>query len=420
MVQIIPRTNPTFGEQIASGLDSGVQQGLDFAKMAFKNSMDQKSKSAEFSRKMGLAKDYQKKFVDQGMDAQTAELLGAEMSGLVTGGSVKSLINAKREQSENSFLSNLLGVNQTGENVTEQGEGTQQSSFPEQTKNPSIPGFESEDSGDSVQPKEKSSGLKALSDAQLDMLLAKGGKSAELGKSEKTRRLEEQKMGFKKSENLKKDVRESFKANQTFIDKTYDQYEDSLRKDAIISKMDELEESGETSESGIINLLESLGLKPEWLKNPKNEEYTKLGLDLLGGGTLQADYGSRVLASEFKVSQQRIPTLMQTKEGRKQISENIKALLLPAKLKKERMQFYIDQSERTGQPLPHDLRGKILKDIKPQLEEVYDKFKQRNGRYKVSDGTYPDDNALEKYYYLSNGDDESAIKMMKQDGYDVS
>ena len=215
-------------------------------------------------------------------------------------------------------------------------------------------------------------------------------------------------------------VSESFKENQAFIDKSYDQYEDALRKDAILDRMVELQESGELSESGAVNLLEQIGFQPEWLKNPANEEFTKLGLDLLGGGTLQADYGSRVLQSEFQVAQQRIPTLLQTPEGRRQISENMRTMLLPSKLKKERMQFYLDQADRTGKPLPHNLRGKILADIKPQLEEAYDKFKQRNGRYKVKDGTFPDDNAIEKYYYLSKGNEKKAREMMEQDGYDLS
>ena len=181
--------------------------------------------------------------------------------------------------------------------------------------------------------------------------------------------------------------------------------------------MDQLNKSGDLSDSGTINLLESLGVKSEWLKNPSNEEYSKLSLDLLGGGTLQADYGSRVLQSEFKVSQQRIPTLIQTPEGRKQISENIKAMMLPSRLKEERLQFYLDRQERTGQPLPHNLRGRILKDIKPQLEEAYDKFKQRNGRYKVREGTIPDDNVIEKYFYLADENTDKAEKMMRDDGY---
>lgn len=234
-----------------------------------------------------------------------------------------------------------------------------------------------------------------------------------------TRQRHEENLELKKEIDQTKQVSESYKTNQKFIDKTYDQYEDSLRRDSILGRMNELEESGELSDSGIVNTLEGLGLKAEWLKNPSNEEYTKLGLDLLGGGTLQADYGSRVLQSEFKVSQQRIPTLSQTPEGRRQIAENIKTMLLPAKLKNDRMQYYLDRAERTGEPLPHDLRGKVLRDIKPQLEEAYDKFKQRNGRYPVKDGTVPDDNALEKYYFLSDGNQDKAFKMMKEDGYDV-
>jgi hypothetical protein len=225
---------------------------------------------------------------------------------------------------------------------------------------------------------------------------------------------------IKKTQGEKKEVTESFKENSPYINKVYDSYEDALRKEAIFDRMDQLEESGELSDSGMINFLESIGLKPEWLKNPANEEYSKLSLDLLGGGTLQADYGSRVLASEFKVSQQRIPTLSQTPEGRNQIKENLRTMLLPARLKQERMSYYIDKSKRTGQPLPHDLRGQVLKDIKPQLEEAYDKFKQRNGRYPVREGTIPDDNSIEKYYYLSNGNEAKAFKMMREDGYDVN
>lgn len=223
----------------------------------------------------------------------------------------------------------------------------------------------------------------------------------------------------KQKQQYRKEVRESFKDNEDYINKTFDQYEDSLRKEAILDRMDEVSE--DTSESGIINLLRSLGMEDEWLQNPANEEYTKLALDLLGGGTLQADYGSRVLQSEFMVSQKRIPELMQTKEGRRQIAENIRTMLLPAKLKQERLQYYLDKAEREGKPLPPAgaLRSKVLKDIKPQLDEAYDKFKQRNGRYKVKPGTKPDRNALEKYYYLSDGIEDDAFKMMKEDNYDV-
>lgn len=215
----------------------------------------------------------------------------------------------------------------------------------------------------------------------------------------------------------KKEVTESYGENKDYINKIYDEYESSLRKEAILERMNQL--GPDTDNSGIVNLLEQIGFQPEWLQNPANEEYNKLGLDLLGGGTLQADYGSRVLGSEFAVAQQRIPTLNQTKEGRQQIAENMKLTLLPAKLKRERMQYYLDKADRTGQPLPHNLRGKILNDIRPELEAAYDAFKQRNGRYKVREGTQVDDNAAEKYFYLSKGDFKVAEKMMRDDGYDI-
>lgn len=245
-----------------------------------------------------------------------------------------------------------------------------------------------------------------------ELVKAQGSPYAEIrnmANAEQTRRNEK-----------KKDVASSYGGiNEKFINKTYDKYEQTQRKEAIIDRMGQLEETGELSDSGVINFLEQLGFKQEWLKNPYNEEYTKLGLDLLGGGTLQEDYGSRVLASEFKVSQQRIPTLSQTPEGRKQIQENIRTLLLPSKLMYERMQYYLEKADRTGEPLPHDLRGKILRDIRPELDAAYDSFKQRNGRYKVKQGTFVDQNVKEKYYYLGEGNYEKIIKMMKEDGYDV-
>jgi len=76
VVQILPRANPTFGEQVSSGLTSGIQQGADFGKMFAENVMKQKAQAADFSRKMGLADEYKKKFIEQGVNPQIAELLG--------------------------------------------------------------------------------------------------------------------------------------------------------------------------------------------------------------------------------------------------------------------------------------------------------------------------------------------------------
>lgn len=236
---------------------------------------------------------------------------------------------------------------------------------------------------------------------------------------ERREKTAKEKFDYEKEQDVKKEIANSYKENKDYMNKVYDAYEEAQRKEKIYDRMDQLEESGELSDSGIINLLKTIGLPEEFLMNPENEEYTKLALDTLGGGSLQSDYGNRILASEFKVSLQRIPTLSQTPEGRKQIKENLRAMLLPAKLKEERLRYYEKKSELEGKPLPHNLRGKVLQDIKPQLDQAALEFKQRNGRYKVKPGTFPDDDVVQKYYSLSQGDDDKAAKMMREDGYDV-
>jgi hypothetical protein len=400
MVQIIPAGKPSFGSRIGAGLGGGFSQAIADA---LKGRQEEQSQMRLLSGKSDLEKEKNADIVNKltsffeteegkKFDPIERQVIMGEATGLIPKGTGKTILESRKSREENDFLSQLFGGKKSNElPETDDGISGQIKSIDEMPKQ--------------FDPTEISDEAIARASVINPNLARSIQHSKDVALRERTA--------------ANKEVSSSYKENQSFIDKTYDQYEDTLRRGAIIDRMDQLNDSDELSDSGVINALETLGLAPEWLKNPKNEEYTKLGLDLLGGGTLQADYGSRVLQSEFKVAQQRIPTLNQTKEGRKQISENIKTMLLPAKLKHERLQFYLDQAKRTGKPLPHDLRGTILKDIKPQLEEAYDKFKQRNGRYKVKDGTIPDDNALEKYYYISDGNEEKAMKFMKEDGYDI-
>ena len=230
---------------------------------------------------------------------------------------------------------------------------------------------------------------------------------------------EERKYRREKPEKEAQKVLESDKINAPFVNKTIDAYEMARNKENILMRLDQLDHEGELSEPALINALDQVGLNREWIRNAANDEYQKLALDLLGGGTLQTDYGARVLASEFATSLKRIPDLLQTAEGRKQIKENLRFFLLPSKLKFERMQYYLDKSDRENKPLPRNFRAKILEDIRPQLDEAAEKFKERNGRYKYPKNTSISDQILEKYYYLSNGNKEKAFKMMQEDGLNV-
>jgi hypothetical protein len=383
MVQVLEsRKRPSFGQKFSNAVGAGLQGGQQLMQQQQQQKMQQQA--------VQTAKDHFGIDIT-GFDPETQKALLVE--------AFKQQGKGNRDVQKQDFVNKLFGG---GQGQQQQNQGNALRGEQEPGEQPGQ-GMQSPQGFDAANISDEDIIKATATDRDIGNALAKAKETA-----------------TRKTLGDKKEVTESFKENQDYITKVYDAYEDSLRREAIFDRMDQLEDSGELSDSGMVNFLELIGLKPEWLKNPANEEYSKLSLDLLGGGTLQADYGSRVLASEFKVSLQRIPTLSQTPEGRKQIKENIRTMLLPAKLKQERMTYYIDKAKRTGQPLPHDLRGQVLKDIKPQLEEAYDKFKQRNGRYPVRDGTIPNDDAIQKYYYLSNGNEAKAFKMMREDGYDTN
>jgi hypothetical protein len=382
MIQVL-ENNPSFGERLGASVGQGIGGGL---RQGYQSALMQKlKKEAEAAKE---AADLKKLQTEYGLK----------------GGLLEKEYGLKGEQKkqEQELQIQMLENIRKGRGGTTQNQTSPSENLPSQE----IP-------QNSQRPDRSTETLENQYFDQAEEYAAMGFKDLAKTATDKAKALQKDRLEHTK------EVTASYGENKEFINKTYDQYEDSLRREGILDRMQQLDEEGNLSGPGIINALETLGLQPEWLQNAANDEFNKLSLDLLGGGTLQADYGSRIFASEFKVAQQRIPQLMQTPEGRRQIEENIRTALLPSKLKNERMQYYLDRAERTGEPLPHDLRGRILKDIKPQLEEAYDKFKQRNGRYTVKEGTTPDDNAIEKYYYLSNGDEAKARKMMIQDGYDL-
>jgi hypothetical protein len=399
MTLVLPK-NPSFGESFGAAIGKGAGEGLEEARKKQTLSEDLTRENADIEAATGIK-------MPKGL--QNPELRKSYLSEQL-----------KAKNKENLHDKKMKGIGDILQRGMKKPQGVQltESEQDAQENLSGQPQQQEEELNDDMIDFSKFSDADI---AELTMLDPNAGRAAQHSKDVALReRTAAKKLASTEKTAAKKEVAESYGGeNGKFITKTYDQYEDSMRRGAILDKMTELEESGDTSDSGVINLLHQLGLNEEWLKNPANEEYQKLAFDLLGGGSLQADYGSRVLASEFGVSLKRIPQLIQTPEGRRQIAENMKAMLLPAKLKHERMQYYTDKAEREGKPLPHDLRGKILKDIKPQLEEAYDTFKERNGRYKVKEGTPLNDDAIEKYFYLSNGDEAVARKMMKDDGYDV-
>jgi len=96
-VQFINRPRPTFGEQIASGLQQGVQTGSKFAEQFLEHGLSQKSKNAEYARKLqGLENLKKSPYWEKASDLEKA-ILEREIVGDVSAQTSKSLINLQRE-----------------------------------------------------------------------------------------------------------------------------------------------------------------------------------------------------------------------------------------------------------------------------------------------------------------------------------
>lgn len=111
MVQIIPRTQQSFGERIGAGLQKGFDLGSHFGQMAVQNRMEQKGKEKEYAKKLkGLEDLKQTPFWENASDAERA-IIEAEAKGNISAQTARGLINLHREKETGDFLSRL----QTGE-----------------------------------------------------------------------------------------------------------------------------------------------------------------------------------------------------------------------------------------------------------------------------------------------------------------
>jgi len=220
-----------------------------------------------------------------------------------------------------------------------------------------------------------------------------------------------------------KAVRDSYKQNQDYIDKIYTANEGAEVQEAEFDRMEQLIDTGELTNSTVASLFQMFHLPIELLANPTNDEYNKAAYNMTKN--VVADYGNRPLLAEFNVMLRRIPSLLNTDEGKRQIISDMRILMEPAKLKAKALRRIIDESEEKNKPLPNDLRGKIQKEIQPELGKIYDSFKNRNGRVKVKKGTPVNGDVVDKYLELARDpktgkiDPKKAGDMAAEDGYDI-
>lgn len=143
-------------------------------------------------------------------------------------------------------------------------------------------------------------------------------------------------------------------------------YESAQTLDTQLARMERLNESNQLSTPASIKALQTFGVPLSFLNNPSNEEFEKLSLDLTKNITQV--YGNRILKTEFDNFLRTIPTLLNTKEGRERIINNLRLMNEGAKIKYDAYK----QLRKEGET--RNLQEKIIEITGPRLDELSMQF----------------------------------------------
>ncbi len=191
-------------------------------------------------------------------------------------------------------------------------------------------------------------------------------------------------------------------------------YKNSIDTNMILSRMEKIDEKDLISPATDA-LFEKIGLPISLLNNPDSEEYQKLSQNLMKGVT---QFGNRILQVEFANFMKQIPTLKNSKEGRRLIIRNMKLLndmnIAAYKAKKSILK------ENKGVP-PMDLFDQIQDRMAPDLEKIQtdmlSPIKKETKFSKVKEGTALSKDIARDILKASGGDLKKAEKAAKKLGY---
>ena len=149
-----------------------------------------------------------------------------------------------------------------------------------------------------------------------------------------------------------------------------------------LSRMEKLSEADKLSTPAFVKALDTLGIPLSVLSNPESEEFKKLEADYLRD--VRQLFPGRVTNFEVQAFLKSIPTLHNSKEGRKAIIRNRKLL---NEAKKVRYDAYRDVLKEYGGRKPPNMGILIDEKIGPRMDEIAFQFK--NGIGDVRDRALP-------------------------------
>jgi hypothetical protein len=149
-----------------------------------------------------------------------------------------------------------------------------------------------------------------------------------------------------------------------------DQYQLSLDRNLIYDQMENLSEK-DLAGPFAASLAKRFDIPISMLSNPDSETYEKLSQTLTRG--VSQAYRGKILQSEFESFAKQIPTLMNSKDGRKRIVKVMRMLDKPSEL---RFKTYRDIVRKNNGRVPFDIQDQVIEKTEPLIEKESEKFKQ--------------------------------------------
>jgi len=223
----------------------------------------------------------------------------------------------------------------------------------------------------------------AAADAGRKALLASNGNMAVALKAQqdakKTMQRErelQQKQEFKeKSESIKEDrieKRELRKENRDVETEVIKDFKTAKEEDKDLDRMSALIKTKNLTRprlAGFYKILEKGGLNLQSTLTPESQEFEKLSTGFLKN--LKSYFGSKITQIEVESFLKTLPTLMQSREGKKRVIFNMK---LNNEAKKVRHDAYIELKNKYKGNYPESLENMIQEKVDPQLTKLADRF----------------------------------------------
>jgi len=219
----------------------------------------------------------------------------------------------------------------------------------------------------------------------------------------KEKEIEEKGKQFKQSQNLQEkkfklqekkylnemdaQKRKEARADQKDIDmetkevykKIIEQSKAARENDMRLNRMEKINDEGQLGGTLFNSLIGTItegafgiGLDLTSLMTADAQEFKKLSTDFLKN--VKSVFGARVTQQEVKMYLQTIPTLMQSKDGRDKVIQNLKAF---NKANKIRFNTMNDLIEKNNGRRPRNLSSEIEKRVASKLDNLAEKFKDQ-------------------------------------------